>query len=70
MFFGEELRELTPRQMEAAFLVSRGLSDAEMAATMGCRECTVKKHLQVIRERLGFDGSRLNLALAILKEIA
>lgn len=70
MFFRDELRKLTPRQMETAFLLSQGLSDAKMAAAMGCRRCTVHKHLQVIRERLGFDGSRLNLALAILKEIA
>lgn len=40
------MRRITPRNWQAAQLLCRGLSDAEIAAEMGCEKRTVKAHLK------------------------
>lgn len=44
---------LTPRQQDALELVSRGLSNREIAKTMGVSETTVRTHLREVFARLG-----------------
>ena len=49
--FGETL---TPREREIAALVYEGLRNKEIAARLVIDESTAKKHVEHIREKLGF----------------
>jgi DNA-binding NarL/FixJ family response regulator len=42
---------LTEREREIAFLVSHGMENKEIAATLGCSPCTVRNHLANIMEK-------------------
>jgi pimeloyl-ACP methyl ester carboxylesterase len=55
------LRQLTPRQQEVAGLVSRGLTNREIAAALGIQERSAEGHVERIRVRLGFH-SRAQIA--------
>jgi len=54
-------RQLTPRQDEVAALVSRGLTNREIAAALGIEERSAEGHVERIRLRLGFQ-SRAQIA--------
>lgn len=58
------IRELTPRKREVATLVSRGLTNAEIARRLALSEGTVANHVQEILQRLGLR-SRTQLAVWI-----
>jgi DNA-binding NarL/FixJ family response regulator len=45
--------KLTPRQYQIATLASKGLSNKEIAQTLGLAEGTVKLHLHSIFAKLG-----------------
>jgi DNA-binding CsgD family transcriptional regulator len=53
--------ELSPRELDVARLVARGLTNAEIGKVLGISRATVATHLQRAYERLGF-GSRAELA--------
>jgi DNA-binding CsgD family transcriptional regulator len=53
--------ELSPRELEVARLVARGLTNAEIGQVLGISRATVATHLQRTYERLGL-GSRAELA--------
>ncbi len=57
---------LSDRQLEIAKLVCRGLTNAEIADTLGIRARTVTSHLDHIYNRLDI-GSRSELATALAK---
>ncbi len=57
---------LSPRQLEVAKLVCKGLTNAEIAAALGIRARTVTSHLDHIYNRLDI-GSRSELAIALVK---
>jgi DNA-binding NarL/FixJ family response regulator len=48
-----ELDELTPRELEVFKLIARGLSNAEIAATLFLGETTIKTHVAHILSKLG-----------------
>ena len=47
------LAELTPRELDVARLVARGMTNAEIAATLFLGEGTVKTHVTAILSKLG-----------------
>jgi non-specific serine/threonine protein kinase len=58
-----ELREpsLTRREAEIAGLVARGMTNRQIAAELVLSESTAAKHVEHIREKLGFT-SRAQIA--------
>lgn len=50
---GEWSRVLTPRERQVAFLVTRGLSNKDVARELGVSEGTVKIHVHNIFQKLG-----------------
>jgi DNA-binding NarL/FixJ family response regulator len=59
--------QLTPREMEIAELVEKGLRNRDIANNLGIRTGTVKIHLKHIFEKTGVRG-RYGLALNGLRE--
>ncbi len=51
--FAETPRELTPREHETAALVASGLTNKQIAQTLGLTEGTVKLHLHSVFVKLG-----------------
>ena len=63
------LPELTPRELEAMKLLSRGLSNPEIAAELGVSEDGAKMHLKHAYEKLGAKGRVDAVAIAIRRGI-
>jgi DNA-binding CsgD family transcriptional regulator len=59
--------QLTPREIEIANLVEKGLRNRDIANNLGIRTGTVKIHLKHIFEKTGVRG-RYGLALNGLRE--
>jgi len=57
------MERLTPRQREVLAGVAGGLTDAEIAETLGVARATVCKHLEAIYERLGVHNRTSAAAL-------
>jgi DNA-binding NarL/FixJ family response regulator len=49
----EQVKELTPREMEIFLLVAKGMSNAEIAAKLVIGETTVKTHVTRLLMKLG-----------------
>ncbi len=58
---------LTPRQREVAALVAEGLTNAEVADSLGLTVKAVEKHVSAIFDRLGVD-SRTAVAAVVLTD--
>jgi DNA-binding NarL/FixJ family response regulator len=50
---GENPSPLTPREREVAVLAAQGLSNKEIAKTLGISVKTVKAHLSLVFQKLG-----------------
>ena len=61
---GLELDKLTARQREVALLVATGLSNKEIARTLGLSVSTVKDHVHAILTRLGLASRAALIAKA------
>jgi DNA-binding NarL/FixJ family response regulator len=59
--------QLTPRELEVADLVEKGLRNRDIARNLGIQTGTVKIHLKHIFEKTGVRG-RYGLALSGLRE--
>lgn len=59
----ERTERLTPRQREVLAGVAAGLTDAEIAESLGVARATVGKHLEAIYERLGVHNRTSAAAL-------
>jgi DNA-binding NarL/FixJ family response regulator len=59
---------LTARHRQVATLVSRGLSNREIAEKLGLAEGTVKQHVHAIHEKLKIH-SRTKLVIALMKQL-
>ena len=57
--------ELTPRELEALTLLSKGLSNREIAAGLGVSEDGAKIHLKHVNEKLGAKDRVDAVAIAI-----
>jgi DNA-binding NarL/FixJ family response regulator len=57
-----EIKNLSPKEKEVSDMVAKGLSNRDIASSMGITERTVKSHLTHIFEKTGAT-SRLSLAL-------
>jgi DNA-binding CsgD family transcriptional regulator len=55
---------LTPREQDVSSAVVRGWSNRVIATELGCREATVKKHIQNIFDKLGVDSRTALIARA------
>jgi DNA-binding NarL/FixJ family response regulator len=49
----DERRALTAREREVMTLISRGMSNKEVAKTLGLQPGTIKVHVHNIHEKLG-----------------
>lgn len=58
---------LSPREREIVAAVSRGLSNRDIASTIGCAQQTVKNHLSAIFHKLNVR-SRVQLAVLALRD--
>ena len=58
------LAELSPRELEVARAVGRGLANAEISAELHLSVATVKAHVSKVMEKLGVDN-RVQVALLI-----
>ena len=70
MRFERRLRELPKFHLKLAFYLSQGMGDKEIAEKCGVTYQRVRSEMWRMRNRLGFDGTRINLALEILRAIA
>lgn len=61
-----DLAKLEPRQLEAACLVTKGLTNAEIATHMQIKYATVENYLHEVNVRLGLR-SRLELAVLVTR---
>ncbi len=58
---------LTKRQSEVIFWVTKGLSNAEIAAQLFCSDLTIKKHLENIYTKLNVQSRSMAVAIALNK---
>ena len=56
---------LTPREQDVSSAVVRGWSNRVIATELGCREATVKKHIQNIFDKLGLESRTALIAQAV-----
>jgi DNA-binding CsgD family transcriptional regulator len=56
---------LTPRELDVSAAVVRGWSNRLIATELGCREATVKKHIQNIFDKLGVDSRTALIARTV-----
>lgn len=61
--------DLTPRQLTILQSITRGLSNAEIAKQLGISEIGVKKHLQVIFNKLGAATRAEAAAIALRRQL-
>lgn len=65
-YSADNVKSLTPRQYEISTLIGQGLSNQQIAITLGISEKTVKQHVSQILDKFGVL-SRLHAALIILQ---
>ena len=59
---------LSPRQLQVAELLARGARNREIAATLGCSEHTIERHVSAVLRRLGC-GSRAEVPARLHAEV-
>jgi DNA-binding NarL/FixJ family response regulator len=59
--------DLSPREHDVAHLVARGLTNAEIASTLGISPLTAKWHVSEILRKLGVSR-RVQLAMRVRDE--
>lgn len=61
----EQIKALSPRQLEVTTLVASGLRNKEVAARLGLSEKTVKMHRGLVMEKLGLKTSADLVRIAV-----
>ena len=62
-------KALTPRQMEILESLTRGLTNKDIATTLGIREDRVKVHINTIFSKLGAANRTEAVAIALRKHL-
>jgi DNA-binding CsgD family transcriptional regulator len=64
---GKSATALTPRELEVLIWIAEALTDSQIAAQMGTKIGTVKRHAANVRDKIGADN-RVAMAMYAVRK--